>query len=548
MRRLFAALAFAAGAFFVSHAPAQADIPTLGSGFVDLTALNQAVLLNPLGGQSSCSLAVKGQPSFVGTLAFEVSVDGLNWAPAALTTYDGLTTVTTVTGATVGSGSFSGAVACGSAQQFRVRMSAFTSGDARVYAYATAGQAAGAATSVSGTVNVGNVVTVTGSLTTVLPYNAGSGQTPVAGTGLLVEGYDGTNVNSISTDATGKVKILQPDKSSAANTLALQTLNAAVSTALSNAEAMLGIQITGLTAQSATLTFEASTDGGTTWNAINAYALNSGAAVTTTVADNLYRINVGGMSNVRVRVSTAGNTTNATVSYTASSTAAIVPDPLRTNVTNTPSVNQGTSPWVVGGATSVAPQTGAAPSAANGNVVSYGHCIYSTTTPTPSTGNAVPCQMDANGYILITGNLTKIGGSAYALGPALAAAAAPVVLPKDTNPCLAATPQFANGQILVASGETKIITGAATKQTYICSITVGMTGTTPTFQAFQGTGTNCATSGSAISGVVNVTQNSSFQSNGANPWTATNVAADDTCLTPVGTSAIANYTVTYVQV
>lgn len=162
-----------------------------------------------------------------------------------------------------------------------------------------------------------------------------------------------------------------------------------------------------------------------------------------------------------------------------------------------------------------------------------------------SNGQALPVSCTAANCAT---NLSQVGGSAYTLGPTTAAGAAPVVLPKDTNPCLAAAPSFVFGQATVGGGITRIISGSTGKQTYICAITVGMTGSSPSFQLQQGTGATCGSTPPNITALVNVTQNSNYMSNGPNPFAATTTAADDTCITVTGSSGVGNYTITYVQI
>lgn len=70
-----------------------------------------------------------------------------------------------------------------------------------------------------------------------------------------------------------------------------------------------------------TLQFEASPDGGTTWIALNGNPQPSGAAVTSTTANGVWQVNVGGYSFIRVRCS-AFTSGVATVTLNPSSAAA----------------------------------------------------------------------------------------------------------------------------------------------------------------------------------------------------------------------------------
>jgi len=70
----------------------------------------------------------------------------------------------------------------------------------------------------------------------------------------------------------------------------------------------VGLQVTGIT--TATITFEATVDG-TNWAAVRAIPLSTGTGATTTTADGLFLVPVGGMSQLRARISawTAGTIT-----------------------------------------------------------------------------------------------------------------------------------------------------------------------------------------------------------------------------------------------
>lgn len=149
---------------------------------------------------------------------------------------------------------------------------------------------------------------VSGSTTTVTQGTAANLNATVVGSGnFTVVQPTGSNLHTL----------LDSDATSTGNSLALQTLNAAISVAVVS-KGVVAWQVVGLTGQSATLTFEESADGGTTWNAVNAATGTTDPASSTITTDGRYLVNVAGASNVRLRVSTAGNTTNATISYVAS--------------------------------------------------------------------------------------------------------------------------------------------------------------------------------------------------------------------------------------
>ena len=67
--------------------------------------------------------------------------------------------------------------------------------------------------------------------------------------------------------------------------------------------------VSGLTAAAATLTIEASDDAGTTWAAINGISPSTGLLFTTLTADQQFRVNSAGRTNLRLRVTSTGSGT-----------------------------------------------------------------------------------------------------------------------------------------------------------------------------------------------------------------------------------------------
>jgi hypothetical protein len=94
----------------------------------------------------------------------------------------------------------------------------------------------------------------------------------------------------------------------ASQTLNAATLNAAVTLQL-NGQGSVGFTFTGLTASGATLTYEQSNDGGTTWTGVNEVNAGTGIPAATRTADGQTRVSVSGRTGLRVRVSTVGTGT-----------------------------------------------------------------------------------------------------------------------------------------------------------------------------------------------------------------------------------------------
>jgi hypothetical protein len=95
------------------------------------------------------------------------------------------------------------------------------------------------------------------------------------------------------------------------------TANASLIADLFQNESVIAFNVTGLTASGATLTIEGSSDGrndadpAKAWFAINGNALPGGSTTgfTTVTSDQAFRVDVAGLTNVRIRVSTTGTGT-----------------------------------------------------------------------------------------------------------------------------------------------------------------------------------------------------------------------------------------------
>lgn len=94
--------------------------------------------------------------------------------------------------------------------------------------------------------------------------------------------------------------------------LAAGTANAAITIPV-NGQSTVGFAIAGLAASGATLTFEQSNDGGTTWTGINEVNAGTGVLSGTRTTDGQARISVSGRTAVRLRVSAAGTGTISVV-------------------------------------------------------------------------------------------------------------------------------------------------------------------------------------------------------------------------------------------
>lgn len=140
-------------------------------------------------------------------------------------------------------------------------------------------------------------------------------------------------LNCLKPSSGGLTPVSQPDVRGT-GTIAAATPNAAYAIPINNGEGVASFAVTGLTGTGATLTIEASDDGGTTWAAVNGIAPATGALFSTLTTNQQFRVNSGGRTNLRLRVSSAGTGTISVASNAASASSAVAlssPLPAGTN-------------------------------------------------------------------------------------------------------------------------------------------------------------------------------------------------------------------------
>lgn len=147
--------------------------------------------------------------------------------------------------------------------------------------------------------------------------------------------------------ASGKALIpavQQPDVRGSGSIL-LTGANNAYSIALDGGMGVASFAVTGLTGSGATLTIEASDDGGTTWTAVNGISGGTGALFTTLTTNQQFRVNAGGRTNIRLRVSSTGTGTATVVSNAAAASSLVTlstPLPPGSNLLGTVGIDQTT--------------------------------------------------------------------------------------------------------------------------------------------------------------------------------------------------------------
>lgn len=112
------------------------------------------------------------------------------------------------------------------------------------------------------------------------------------------------------------------------------TLNAVYTVTLGQGQGVVGFAVSGLTASGATLTVEGSNNGGATWSAINKVDGGTGVLATAITVDGQFRVNAGGRTGVRLRVSIIGTgtiTISSNASVASSETTLTTPLPPGSN-------------------------------------------------------------------------------------------------------------------------------------------------------------------------------------------------------------------------
>ncbi|MFY9292694.1 MAG: hypothetical protein WAP03_18670 [Methylorubrum rhodinum] len=199
--------------------------------------------------------------------------------------------------------------------------------------------------------------------------------------------------------------------------------NAAITTAI-NGQATVGYAFTGLTASGATLTYEQSIDGGTTWTGINAINRGTGVPEATRTTDGQIALSATGRTNVRVRVSTPGTgtitvATNVSVREGIFSIGSPLPPgsnamgsvlaDLRIagapNASGNPIFAQMTNPSPTGSVTgpgTAGSQAQAVQGIPNGVPQNVYPCQYNATLPTLTTGQTAHTSCDLNGRMIVS--------------------------------------------------------------------------------------------------------------------------------------------------
>lgn len=188
---------------------------------------------------------------------------------------------------------------------------------------------------------------------------------------------------------------------SSAQPLAAGTSNAALPIQLFDNESVVGINVTGLTAAGATLTVEGSADAKNiadstkTWTAISAVPLGCPATSFTTLnADQSFKVDIGGLTDLRLRVSSTG-AGSILVGYNAipgspMTTAACGAGTVTVAPYNYTPLSPGQHNIALTSATALTIPAGATYAIVQAKTATVEYTTDGTTTPTSSIGMALP--------------------------------------------------------------------------------------------------------------------------------------------------------------
>jgi hypothetical protein len=119
--------------------------------------------------------------------------------------------------------------------------------------------------------------------------------------------------------------------------------------------------------------------------------------------------------------------------------------------------------------------------------------------------------------------------------------------PGTTDPCQNPSLLKTSAAISIsgAAGTYQIVALSAGKAIYVCGLNDGSAGTTPSFELLPGTGTNCGTPGTALTGAIPFTSGSSIHLDAGGGTVVSTPASDELCAVTIGTGHFG--VVTYVQ-
>jgi len=389
----------------------------------------------------------------------------------------------------------------------------------------------------------------TGANATAIKVDGSAVTQPVSGA-VSITGTPTVNANlNAGTNTVGGVTL--PD---AQNNNSAGSLNATVTTGTLAGAGTVGISVTGTWV--GTLTFQESTDGGTTYTAVNALPLGGGALATTTTSNGQFLVDAAAGSTVQVKM-TSYTSGSAAVNFRASVAEGLVAlsQPLPTGSNTIGAVTQASGPWSsnltqIGG---VSLGFGSAVSSSSIPVViASDQVAVAVKQSTAANLNATVVGAAASGSA-VTGNPVLMGGSDGTNARNLSTTTAGVlnVAPNSSGATGSAVPANAayvganssgnltgiiqadsSASISVATATTtKIISNVSSKKTYITHWDLVVAGADNiTLEYGTKTTTECDTGTTVLTGAFNFAANGGISSGGGLGPVIVVPASKDVCM------------------
>jgi hypothetical protein len=169
---------------------------------------------------------------------------------------------------------------------------------------------------------------VNGNLCTSGGGGGGGGNVTIVGP--LGQAASAASVPVVLPSDMGALAVKQPDVTATGQTINSSSTSNGYAITLGNGVQTVGFSVTGLTVSGATLTIQGSADGGTTWTMpVVGFAASSpqSAGFTTLTTDQGFTVNTGGLTNVRLQVTSTGSGTITVASVATVSNSSVVVAP-----------------------------------------------------------------------------------------------------------------------------------------------------------------------------------------------------------------------------
>lgn len=312
--------------------------------------------------------------------------------------------------------------------------------------------------------------------------------------------------------------------------------------------------LTGTITASLQGTNEAPSVSSNTWTTLNLTPFGGGSTVTSVSATGMWTANTTGLTKVRVNVSalsTGPVTVNlvgasgGTVTFSSNSVvltdveANIAPGTAPAKAAVVGAVYNSSAPTLTNGQTAALQETasgqltvsatnlemGIAPGTAPAKALVAGG-VYNSTPPTVTNGQTAALQIDNDGTLFVS--VREFGN--------------------NQDPCESAAVKKSSVAVNISSATTtQLVALSGSTSVYVCGFAASMLGTTPAATLEYGTGTNCGTGTTTLTGAIAPTSGSFVLLNVGGPTVVTGASGNALCLLSGGTTPSIQGVLTYVQ-